>query len=175
MSCSGVSGGLSGGPMTTVISPSKAPLQKSRSSRRPKINSSWVLVISLATQTSRGPRQPAARLKVSRSRSLRSKKTRVAGRAAYGASALRMSPGFRGKKPRKTYGWGGKPLADTAVTSAQGPGTQETITPAARQARTSPKPGSESTGMPASDTRAMVWPSCRAARTWGRRSLSLCS
>ncbi len=58
----------------------------------------------------------------------------------------------RGRKPSNTKRSVGNPDSTSAVSTALGPGTMSTASPASRQARTRRSPGSEMPGMPASVT-----------------------
>ena len=55
----------------------------------------------------------------------------------------------------------GRPETTSAEISADGPGTTSTGKPAATASRTSSYPGSETPGVPASDTSATLCPSFR--------------
>ena len=90
-----------GGPMMTVISPSSSSGSSCHFSRRPSINSSWVLVNSRHTATARGPSSSAAWARLSRRRSLRSKKMSEPGVRAKAESVARRPAASRGRKPRK--------------------------------------------------------------------------
>ena len=60
-----------------------------------------------------------------------------------------------------------RPLVTSAVSTAEGPGSTDTSTPAARAARTRRAPGSEIAGRPASETRAIRSPLCEAGQELG--------
>ena len=62
------------------------------------------------------------------------------------------SPSLRGMKPSKVKRSVGRPDTASALSTADGPGTIVTSTPASAQARTRLKPGSLTVGMPASLT-----------------------
>ncbi len=67
------------------------------------------------------------------------------------------------------------PLATSAVSTAEGPGSTVTGTPAANAARTSSAPGSEIPGIPASETRATLSPASSLGISSATRRASLCS
>lgn len=147
----------------TVSSPSKCP-RSGTVSRFRKMNSSCSLVSSLAMQTSRAPKRVYRYFRVSAILSLRSKKTRVEKIFAYGARVFSMSLVFRGKKPKKVKGLGAMPLPAKAVTGADAPGMAVTGMFFSRQALTIKYPGSEMTGMPASEISAISSPCCKKFR-----------
>ena len=66
-------------------------------------------------------------------------------------------PSLAGRKPSKKNRSVGSPAMLSAASAAAAPGTVTTTYPASRAARTSLKPGSDSSGVPASDTRAMAF------------------
>src|SRR5579884_1927353 len=61
---------------------------------------------------------------------------------------------LRGRNPTKRQRSTGSALATSAATAAEGPGRTSTARPAATQAWTSTNPGSDTSGVPASDTSA---------------------
>ena len=67
-------------------------------------------------------------------------------------------PSFGGRKPSKKNRSVGRPATVSAASAAEAPGTAVTACPASRAARTSLKPGSEISGVPASDTSATASP-----------------
>ena len=66
--------------------------------------------------------------------------------------ALAAHAPLRGRKPSNTKRSVGNPESTSAVSTALGPGTTSTASPASRQARTSRSPGSLIPGIPASVT-----------------------
>src|SRR5690606_15929262 len=82
---------------------------------------------------------------------------------------------FAGRKPSNTKRSLGRPATLSAAMKAQGPGTGLTFTPAARAARTRRKPGSLTSGVPASDTRASESPASSRATRRSAWASSLCS
>ena len=64
-----------------------------------------------------------------------------------------------GKKPSKENLLEGNPEAESAVTNAHAPGMGITFTPLSWQSLTRSSPGSEMAGVPASETRAIFFPS----------------
>ena len=69
----------------------------------------------------------------------------------------------------------GRPAADSAVATAEGPGIGTTVMPAARAAATRSAPGSLTAGVPASDTRATSRPSCRISSSVSSGCSSECA
>src|SRR5436305_5875338 len=67
-----------------------------------------------------------------------------------------------------------RPLAASAVSTAEGPGSTVTGTPASSAAATSRAPGSEIAGRPESLTSAIRSPACSRGKSWPVRSASLC-
>ncbi len=63
----------------------------------------------------------------------------------------RLAVSFGGRNPPKKNWSEGKPLATSADRSADGPGTGNTLNPSATAVRTSLKPGSATSGVPASE------------------------
>ena len=149
-----------GGPTMTVSSPSKCP-RSGTVSRFRKMNSSCSLVSSLAMQTSRAPKEYTDILGFPQFCLYAQKKTRVEKIFAYGARVFSMSLVFRGKKPKKVKGLGAMPLPAKAVTGADAPGMAVTGMFFSRQALTIKYPGSEMTGMPASEISAISSPCCK--------------
>ena len=97
------------------------------------------------TATGRPGSCPASTSRVPASRRGDSNATSV---SAAPRNRLSSSPRARGRKPTKRHRSAGSPDATSAVVTAEGPGSTSTLTPAARQARTRAKPGSDTTGCP---------------------------
>ena len=72
---------------------------------------------------------------------------------------------FSSKKPQNVNLSDGNPDSTNADTNAVGPGTTKTGISAARAARTNLNPGSDTAGIPASDTAAIVAPPCNFSTT----------
>ena len=70
------------------------------------------------------------------------------------SSLARMAPALRGRKPSKKKCSMGRPEATSAQMAADGPGMTSTRSPLSSAASTSLWPGSETPGMPASETKA---------------------
>ncbi len=87
-----------------------------------------------------------------------SKKIMVRGSDARAASAAARSPALRGRKPSKQKRSVGRPETASAASVALGPGRTVTSTPAAIAAVTARKPGSDTVGIPASETTRTVAP-----------------
>ena len=85
------------------------------------------------------------------------------------------SPALRGRKPTNAYGPPPRPLATSAVSTADAPGSTVTGTRASSAARTRRAPGSETSGIPASVTSAMRSPASSRGRSSATRAASLCS
>ncbi len=113
--------------------------------------------------------------RVAPSRCGASKNTIVRGSRASPARARARSPALRGRKPSKQNRSTGSPDTASAVSTALGPGTAVTRSPAAATAATRRNPGSETDGMPASVTRTTREPSRTAWTSSGVRAASLCS
>ena len=93
-----------------------------------------------------------------------------------GAANAASSPDrLRGRKPAKRHASDGSPLATSAVSAEDGPGSTSTATPAATQPWTSGKPGSETSGIPASLTSATTSPPSIRSTSSAARGRSLCS
>lgn len=75
----------------------------------------------------------------------------------------------RGRNPRNMNEDVGRPDAASAVTAAQGPGIGVTVMPEATAEATISVPGSETHGVPASETRATDLPVARLERRVGMR------
>ena len=82
---------------------------------------------------------------------------------------------FAGKNPSNKKRSVGSPQTVSAASTAEGPGSAVTTWPAARAARTSLKPGSDTSGVPASETSATAAPAASRARSFGRASAALWS
>ena len=89
------------------------------------------------------------------------------------ARALRAAGASR--KPANANGRVAKPLATSAASSADGPGTGTTAAPASSAARTKRSPGSETSGVPASETSAIRAPRASRSSSSGTRRASLCA
>jgi hypothetical protein len=130
----------------------------------PVTHSSNRLVISRATPASRSPKPSASAASVTLSRGPDSYRISVARTVATSAIAVARAPALGGRKPRNRNRSVGSPASVSAATAAHGPGTVTTACPAARASRTSLKPGSEISGVPASDTSATTSRPIRATR-----------
>ena len=84
-------------------------------------------------------------------------------------------PALRGRNPSKQNRSVASPDRASAVSTAEGPGTAVTGTPAWIAARTTRRPGSETLGIPASVTTRTVAPPAAAATSSADRVCSLCS
>ena len=73
-----------------------------------------------------------------------------------------------GRNPSNMNRSVGKPATVSAASTAEAPGSAVTAWPAARAARASLKPGSEISGVPASETSATAAPAASRARSFGR-------
>ena len=80
-----------------------------------------------------------------------------------------------GGNPRNVNPAAGSPLADTAAMTALGPGIASTRIPAARASDTRNCPGSETIGVPASETSAIESPAFSRSTSCEAFSRSLCS
>jgi len=89
--------------------------------------------------------------------------------------ALARAPGLAGRNPTKPNASVGRPALASAASSAEAPGLANTGRLASRTARTSGKPGSDSSGVPASEICAMARPASIEAMTSPMRARSLCS
>ena len=69
----------------------------------------------------------------------------------------------------------GRPLIESAATTAEGPGAVDTRSPAAATAATTRAPGSEMPGVPASLISTTSWPSRTRVTTCSLWATSLCS
>jgi hypothetical protein len=90
------------------------------------------------------------------------------------ASRSRRAAAFTGRKPSNTKRSLGRPATLNAAIAAHAPGTGDTRTPAARAALTRRKPGSLTSGVPASDTSASESPASRRATSCAACASSLC-
>ena len=121
--------------VTSPRTPSAA--QATRSASGPRATSSWVLVSS--RQTAAGRSEPNASAIASSAASVRcgaSKKTSVRSSSATAASRRDRSPALRGRNPSKANRSTGSPDTASAVSTADGPGTAVTRTPASTAAAT---------------------------------------
>ena len=91
------------------------------------------------------------------------------------SSARRRAAARGGRNPANRNASGGRPERISAVSAAEGPGAAVTGRSSASAARTSLKPGSETSGVPASDTSASLSPRRSAARMAGRTRSALWS
>ena len=82
---------------------------------------------------------------------------------------------LRGRKPANAKARVAKPLATSAASTADGPGTGTTSKPASSAAATSRSPGSETSGVPASETSAIDSPCASRSSSSGTRFASLCA
>ena len=94
---------------------------------------------------------------------------------ATAASRWRRSRPERGRNPSKQKRSVASPLVTRAASTADGPGTTETVSPAAATAATNRAPGSDTPGIPASETSTTVAPPATAPTTSSMRCSSLCS
>ena len=150
------------GPSTITYSPrgSSAPTCPTASDSSPRHTSSYSFVSSRATATSRNGPHAASRSDKRREHAARALRTapscaalRRARRSARGAP-VRAAAGT----PRTRIDRSGSPESTSAVSTALGPGTTSTASPASRHARTRRSPGSDTPGMPASVTYATRLP-----------------
>src|SRR5205809_6322076 len=165
-------------PATTSVSSPRGggcAMRSATSDTVPRTISSNFFVSSLITATCRSPRTPRRSRNVRTTRCGASNMTSVQGIRAMSTSARRRSPALRGRNPRNTNRSVGSPATDSAAVMALAPGTGTMGTPAATACRTSVNPGSDSTGVPASDTSATDVPSCSRRRSSCARVCSLCS
>ncbi len=99
----------------------------------------------------------------------------VAGMRASSAMRARRCVAFGGRKPSKKNRSVGSPETVSAVSTDDAPGIAMTARPASCAARTSLKPGSEISGVPASEISATAPPSAMRASSFGRAACALCS
>jgi hypothetical protein len=159
--------------MIRVTSPRGS--SRSIAPKRPRTISSKRLVSSRATATSREPRAFSRSASVPRTRPGASKSTIVPGKLRRRASQSERARPLRGRKPTNVNGRVAIPLATSPARTAEGPGTGTTGTSLSSAARTSREPGSESKGVPASETSAIVAPDSRHSSNRGMRRASLCA
>ena len=88
---------------------------------------------------------------------------------------VRRAPAFDGRKPSKKNRSVGSPATVSAISAAEAPGAAVTASPAAVASRTSLKPGSEISGVPASETSATASPAAIRCRIFGRAVSALWS
>ena len=139
-------------------------------------NSSCALVSSRATATSlSGPQRSSMASKVWRTRCGASKNTLTRGSRPMASSQIFRSFDRIGGKPRNTNSRVWNPHEATAAMTALGPGMLSTRIPAARAAATRVRPGSEMSGVPASETSAIDSPASSRSMSFGVFSRSLCS
>ena len=137
---------------------------------------SWVLVSSRHSAAGRSaPRASAMATRESWTRRGDSRKIMVRSWVARDSRARRRSPGLRGRNPSKQKRSEASPDRARAVSTAEGPGATVTGTCSRTAAWTSRYPGSETEGMPASETTRTRRPARAASSSSAARSRSLCS
>ncbi len=97
-----------------------------------------------------------------------SKNTSVAGTARSSSRARRRACSFAGRNPANRKRSHGSPDRTSAASGADAPGTTVTAMPRASASRTSLNPGSETSGVPASEMRATRAPASSRAMSLGR-------
>src|SRR5690606_3475634 len=90
-------------------------------------------------------------------------------------SRSRRADARAGRKPSNAKRSLGRPATDNAAIAAHGPGTGDTAKPASLAARTMRKPGSLTSGVPASEISATALPAPSHSSTRATCSASLCS
>ena len=95
------------------------------------------------------------------------------GRAGINIVDMALSPARDGRKPSNANRSVASPAMLSAAVIAEAPGTARTSMPAAAAARTRPKPGSDSSGVPASLTSAMTLPASSCCSSGSSRASSL--
>src|SRR5512141_1757633 len=168
----------SGGDSATAstISPltaGRAVRIRATSEARPRRTSSWSFVSSRPRTTGRSPQAFARASRESAIRKGDSKSTVVPFREACAVYQRSRSPRRGGGKPRNVNGTAGKPEIERIARTADGPGMASTRCPAWAAAATSSSPGSETSGVPASETRASVSPRPSRSRASSTRRCSL--
>jgi len=161
--------------MTIVNSPRNSVKRPNTSEIGPLTNSSCSFVNSRPTAICRSPTTRSASFKVSTMRWGASKNTTVRVSARRASSQVARALALAGGKPTKTKASVGSPDDTRAASTALGPGIASTRIPAASAAWTSRNPGSETAGVPASDTRAMEPPSRSFSTSAPALRCSLCS
>lgn len=138
-------------------------------------NSSCSLVSSRPTIIGLSPNLSRIRPSVVRIRCGASKKTTV--RLVIRCSAIQLTRSFdlRGGNPRNRNSLALTPAAARIVVTALGPGIATTMCPSSRAILTRCRPGSDTSGVPASETRAIEAPSPRRRRSESAFLVSLCS
>ena len=116
----------------------------------------------------RGRREPVAR----RPPALATR-TRPTSRAR--RTPASSAPFLRGRNPANRHRSAGSALATSAASAADGPGRTSTASPAATHACTRTNPGSDTSGVPASETSATTAPSRIFETSSAARARSLCS
>ena len=101
--------------------------------------------------------------------------TSAPGTAASSSSRVSSAPLLRGRKPSKKKCSMGSPEATSAQVTAEGPGMTSTASPASRTASTRRWPGSDTPGIPASETNATFSPRSMRLSAGAMRSAKLCS
>ena len=159
-------------PRARRAAPSPAGRRSPRRSR-PRTTSSWSFVSSRATAARRSPSSTRTSRRSVITRSGDSNRTTVRGSCASARSRSRRSLGRRGRKPSNTQRSVGRPETTSAAVTADGPGTTLISIPASTAARRRRNPGSETAGMPASETSATRSPSRRRSSSSSMRCRSL--
>ena len=161
--------------ITTTSSPrgSESSREAITSETRPRTTSSWSFVSSRATAARRSPSSTRTSRRSVITRSGDSNRTTVRGSCASARRRSRRSLGRRGRKPSNTQRSVGRPETTSAAVTADGPGTTLISTPASTAARRRRNPGSETAGMPASETSATRSPSRRRSSSSSMRCRSL--
>ncbi len=139
---------------TRVNSPFGRSKYTSASLTVPRKISSYTLVISRQTAIRRSPSTCIISLSARISLCGASYITNVAGWVDISTRRFCLSACFRGKKPINKKLSVGRPLAATALVTADAPGIGTTRKPFSVAATTSSYPGSEIPGIPASETTA---------------------
>ena len=122
--------------VTSPRTPSAA--QSTSSPSGPRRTSSWVLVSSRHTAATRSsPHEVAIAASAASVRCGASKKTIVRSSSRSESRRRARSPALRGRNPSKQNRSTGSPLTASAVSTALGPGTEVTRTPASTAAATS--------------------------------------
>src|SRR3989441_284132 len=137
--------------------------------------SSYCLVSSRATTSSTSPNTSPIAPSVATMRCGDSYSTTVVSSARSAWRRWSRLPGFTGRNPSNTNRSAGRPEAESAATTAAGPGIGTTATPWARAPPTSRMAGSEIPGVPASVTSAIERPAAGSRRSAGPRVSLLCS
>jgi hypothetical protein len=166
------------GPSTHTNSPcsrnSPSSARSINSARGPLSMRSCSFVSSFASSTSRStPTISRRSANVLRSLRAASKNTTETDDSANSRNLFWRAGARAGRKPSNRNLSTGSGDTDKTAVNALGPGMGITRTPSARTRRTSSKPGSLISGVPASDTSATSWPCWRSSSSWPDRPLSL--